>query len=125
MTTENPRVERATRGKMLKFNFGAAIHRVVRLDMADPVFEPDSTEIRPQWISRISLLMEKLVEAPSVLRLAYMADVEEASLVEDRLEAVKEEIERRWADLDCCYKLEIETEIFWRLGKPADKGAFK
>ncbi len=125
VTTENPRVERATRGKMLKFNFGAGIHRVVRLDMADAVFEPNSTEIRPQWISRLSLLVEKLVEAPSILRLSYMADVEDAGLVKDRVKAVKKEIERRWADLDCCYQLEIETEIFWRRGKPADKEAFK
>jgi uncharacterized repeat protein (TIGR01451 family) len=125
VTTENPRVERATRGKMLKFNFGAAIHRVVRLDMADAVFEPNSTEIRPQWLSRVSLLMEKLVEAPSVLRLAYMADVEDADLVEDRLKATKKEIQRRWSDLDCCYTLEIETEIFWRRGRPADGEAFK
>jgi hypothetical protein len=110
---------------MLKFNFGVSIHRAVRLDMADAVFEPNSTEIRPQWLSRISLLMEKLVEAPSILRLAYMADVEKASLVKDRVQAMKKEIERRWADLDCCYTLEIETEIFWRRGKPADKGAFK
>jgi uncharacterized repeat protein (TIGR01451 family)/fimbrial isopeptide formation D2 family protein len=125
VTTENPRVERATRGKMLKFNFGAAIHRVVRLDMADAVFEPNSTEIRPQWLARVSLLMEKLVEAPSILRLAYLADVEKRSLVNDRVDAVKKEIERRWADLDCCYKLEIETEIFWRRGKPADRGVFE
>jgi hypothetical protein len=110
---------------MLKFNFGAAIHRVVRLDMADAVFEPNSTEIRPQWLSRVSLLMEKLVEAPSVLRLAYMADVEDADLVEDRLKATKKEIQRRWSDLDCCYTLEIETEIFWRRGRPADGEAFK
>jgi uncharacterized repeat protein (TIGR01451 family) len=125
LTTENPRVGRATRGRMLKFSFGAAIHRVVRLDMADAVFEPDSTTIRPQWLSRVSLLMEKLVEAPSVLRLAYMADVEDAGLVEDRLKATKKEIQRRWADLDCCYTLEIETEIFWRRGKPADEEGFK
>jgi len=125
VTTENPRVERATRGKMLKFNFGAGIHRVVRLDMADAVFEPNTTEIRPQWLSRVSLLMEKLVEAPSILRLAYMADVEDADLVEDRLKATKKEIQRRWADLDCCYTLEIETEIFWRRGRPADKEGFK
>ena len=31
-------VERATRGKTLKFNFGASIHRVVGLDVADAVF---------------------------------------------------------------------------------------
>jgi uncharacterized repeat protein (TIGR01451 family)/fimbrial isopeptide formation D2 family protein len=125
ITTENPRVERATRGKMLKFNFGASVHRVVRLDMADPVFEPNSTEIRPQWLSRLSVLMEKLVEAPSVLRLAYMADTEDEDLVEDRLRATRKEIQRRWADLDCCYTLEIETEIFWRRGRPADEGGFR
>ena len=125
VTTENPRVERATRGKMLKFNFGVATHRVVRLDMADAVFESNSTEIRPQWLSRLSVLMEKLVEAPSILRLAYMADVEDASLVEDRLKATRKEIQRRWADLDCCYTLEIETEIFWRRGRPVGKEAFE
>ena len=42
VTTENPRVQRATRGKMLRFNFGATIHRVVGLDIADGVFEPDT-----------------------------------------------------------------------------------
>jgi uncharacterized repeat protein (TIGR01451 family) len=125
VVTENPRVERATRGKMLRFNFGTAIHRVVRLDMADAVFEPNSTEIRPQWLSRISLLVGKVAESPSILRLTYLADVEEASLVKDRLEDTKKEIERRWKDLDCCYKLEIETEILWRRGKPPDRGTFK
>jgi hypothetical protein len=40
LTTENPRVQRATRGKMLRFNFGATVHRVVRIDIADGVFEP-------------------------------------------------------------------------------------
>ncbi len=124
MTTENPRVQRATRGKMLKYNFGATIHRVVRLDMADAVFEPGTTEMRTQWLSRVGLLLEKLIEAPSVLRLSYLADVEEPSLVEDRLQSVKDEVERRWEGLDCCYRLEIETEVFWRRGKPATKGGF-
>ncbi len=125
VTTENPRVERATRGKMLKFNFGAAIHHVVRLDMADAVFKPGSTDMRPQWESRLNLLMEKLVKAPSILRLSYMGDVEPEALVEKRVSAVKKEIARRWADLNCCYRLEIETEVFWRRGKPASKDDFK
>jgi uncharacterized repeat protein (TIGR01451 family)/fimbrial isopeptide formation D2 family protein len=125
MTTENPRVQRATRGKMLKYNFGATIHHVVRLDMADAVFDPGTTKMRPQWISRLGLLMEKLIKGPSILRLSYLGDVESASLVEDRLQVVKDEIKRRWADLDCCYQLEIETEVFWRRGKPASKDDLK
>ena len=121
LTTENPRVMRATRGRMLKFNFGATIHRVVRLDMADAVFEEDSTDIRPQWLSRIDLLIEQLQKAPSVLRLSYLADIEDESLVNDRVSDIKEKIAERWENLNCCYKLTIETEVFWRRGQPVRK----
>ena len=118
LTTENPRVVRATRGKMVKFNFGAAIHRVVRLDMADAVFEENSTEMRPQWLPRLDLLMTELAKDPSLLRLSYLAENESESEVNDRLDAVKDEIEKRWEDLNCCYQLMIETEVFWRKGGP-------
>ena len=49
LTTENPRVQRATRGKMVRFNFGATIHRVVRIDISDGVFEADTSELRPSY----------------------------------------------------------------------------
>jgi len=118
LTTENPRVVRATRGKMVKFNFGAAIHRVVRLDMADAVFEENSTEMRPQWLPRLDILITELAKDPSLLRLSYLAENESESEVNDRLDAVKEEIENRWEELNCCYQLMIETEVFWRKGGP-------
>ena len=124
LTTENPRVQKATRGKMLKFNFGAAIHRVVRLDLADAVFEENETEIRPQWVSRLNILFEELQKQPSILRLSYLADVEDEDLIDDRMESMKSKISERWQRLNCCYKLKIETEVFWRRGAPADRGAF-
>ncbi|WP_295803751.1 hypothetical protein [uncultured Microbulbifer sp.] len=122
LTTENPRVQRATRGKMLEFNFGTSLHRVVRLDLAEAVFEPGTTELRPQWHSRTELLLEKLQEAPSVLRLSYLAENEDPSLVDARLQAIKAQVANDWAALDCCYKLSIETEIFWRRGAPPSRG---
>lgn len=121
MTTENPRVQRATRGKMLKFNFGAAIHRVVSMDMADGVFEKDSDEIHSQWLARIDLLIEQLKDKPSILRLSYLADIEDSGLVDDRLERVQEAILEKWQSIDS-YNLKIETEIFWRRGGPPDFG---
>jgi len=124
LTTENPRVVRATRGKMIKFNFGAAIHRVVRLDMADQVFEPNTNEIRPQWLPRLDILITELAKDPSLLRLSYLAENETQSEVDDRLDAVKDEIENRWEALDCCYQLTIETEVFWRKGGPIDREEF-
>ena len=39
-STRPVQIQRATRGKALKVNFGASIHRVVGLDIADAVFEP-------------------------------------------------------------------------------------
>ncbi len=115
VTTENPRVERATRGKMLRFNFGATIHHVVSMDIADGAFEPKSTELRMQWQPRIDLLLKELRKAPSVLRLSYLADVEDEGLVEKRLKALKQEIAGKWDD---GYRLTIETEVFWRRGSP-------
>jgi uncharacterized repeat protein (TIGR01451 family) len=125
ITTENPRVLRATRGKMLKFNFGATIHRVVRLDLADGVFEKASTELRPQWRSRIDMLITELQKDASILRLSYLGENESESEVEDRLDAIEELISDRWEALNCCYKLNIESEVFWRKGKPSDRMEFE
>jgi hypothetical protein len=118
VTTENPRVERATRGKMIKFNFGAAVHRVVKLDVADGVFEPGSVEMRIQWKQRMTLLLDELKKATSVLRLSYLAEVEAEGLVKDRLEALEREIGSAWKREGGRYDLTMETEVFWRTGAP-------
>ena len=67
------------------------------------------------------MLLEELKKAPSVLRLAYVADVEEESLVNRRLDTLKRDIMTAWEEFDCCYELVIEPEIFWRLGGPPDQ----
>ena len=103
---------------MIRFNFGATIHRVVRIDVADGVFEPKSNELRLQWNPRIGQLIEELKKAPSVLYLSYLADVEPKNLVRQRLSALKKEITRQWNRSEGGYRLEVETEIFWRRGAP-------
>ena len=120
-STRPVQVQRATRGKSLRMNFGASIHRVVGLDIADAVFEPDSTVMRQQWVPRIGLLLEELKKAPATLRLSYVADVESEALVEQRLELLKTQISSAWEDIGCCYELVIEPEIHWRLGGPVKR----
>jgi uncharacterized repeat protein (TIGR01451 family) len=122
-TTGSIEIARATRGKALSIDFGATIHRVIGLDVADPVFEVEGTALRTQWESRIGLLIDQLALAPAVLRLSYLADVEDPGLVDDRVEALERAIRARWAADGCCYELEIESEIFWRLGGPPDSPA--
>ena len=118
VTTENPRVQRLTRGKLAKFNFGVTLHRLVRMDLVDKAFIPGSTEIQEHWRYVVDDLLKELQEGPSVLRIAYLADIETEGVVDSRIRAIKTLIEKRWAAMSCCYNLNIETEVFWRRGQP-------
>lgn len=118
-STAPVQVKRATRGKALYFNFGAAIHRVVGLELADGVFEADAVAVRPQWRDRFDLLVEELDRSPAILRLTYLADLETPRLVDQRLRAVRGLVARRWRERDGAYALNIEQTVHWRRGGPA------
>jgi uncharacterized repeat protein (TIGR01451 family) len=118
MSTDLMQIKHATAGKALKFDFGASIYRVVAVDLSDAAFEPGSTEIRVQWKPRVDVLVGELRKAPSLLRLSYVADTEDAGLVERRMQALKRQVTEAWdADKDR-YMLTIEPEVFWRRGAP-------
>jgi uncharacterized repeat protein (TIGR01451 family) len=117
-TTPQVLVERATRGKALRFEFGASIHRVVSLDLSDVVFEPGTAEVRLQWRPRLDLLLAELRKSRSILRLSYLADVEDKPLADRRLESVDQTISDAWRAMNCCYELTIEREVFWLRGSP-------
>ena len=118
MSTDQLQIKRATRGKALKFDFGASIYRVVAIDLSDAAFVPGKTEIRPQWQPRLNLLLEELRKAPSVLRLSYDAETEDEALVERRMQAIKRQVSEAWDASKDSYVLTIEPEVFWRLGAP-------
>jgi uncharacterized repeat protein (TIGR01451 family) len=118
MTTDQLQIKHATAGKALKFDFGASIYRVVAVDLSDAVFEPGTTEIRAQWKPRLDVLLGELRKAPSLLRLSYVADTEDAALVERRMQAVKRQLTESWDEEKESYVLTIEPEVFWRRGAP-------
>jgi len=122
-STSLVRIERATRGKTLRLNFGASIHRVIGLDIADPVFEPGLIDLRPQWQPRLNLLLEELQKGPAILRLSYLADVEDPQLVDDRVEALKAQVLLQWDPLQHGYELVVEPEVFWRRGEPPERSS--
>jgi len=117
MSMDQVAIRRATRGKALRIDFGASIHHVVAIDLSDAAFEPGSTDIRVQWRPRLDLLLQELRKAPAVLRLSYVADTEDAGLVDRRVKAVKRMVTEAW-DAKSSYPLTIEPEIFWRRGGP-------
>ena len=118
-TSDNPAVKTLTRGKSATINFGATIHHVVNLSVADGAFKPDSAELRPQWVLRIGLAIEQLLKQDSVLRVTYLADVEKQRLVRKRLSHLIAKVEQDWEQRSD-RELEIEHEIFWRHGGPVD-----
>jgi uncharacterized repeat protein (TIGR01451 family)/fimbrial isopeptide formation D2 family protein len=121
LTTDQLQIKHATAGKALKFDFGASINRVVAIDLSDAAFEPGSTEIRAQWKPRLDVLLRELRKAPSLLRLSYVADTEDAGLVERRMQAVKRQLTEAWDEEKDNYVLTIEPEVFWRRGAPSKR----
>jgi large repetitive protein len=89
--------------------------------MSDAVFEPKTTDMRPQWTPRIAILLAELKKSPSILRLSYLADVEDPALAQRRLDRVKREITAQWKEASGDFVLAIEIEIYWRRGAPPDR----
>ena len=124
LSTDQTLIKRATRGKDLKFNFGASIYRVVGIDLSDAVFEPGTTEIRVQWQPRMDLLLDELRKAPAVLRLSYVADTETAALVEQRVEKIKRQLTTAWMQRRAtCSR--SSPKVFWRRGATAQAARYR
>jgi hypothetical protein len=86
------------------------------------VFELGSIEVRELWQPRLELLLNELRTAPAVLRLSYLADLEDPQLVDARMKALRRRIEEAWqgAEGGPAYELAIEPDVFWRRGEPTD-----
>lgn len=120
-TSENPAAERATRGKVLKVNFGATVHRVVRLALQGAAFEDGNAALRAGFVPELDRTVNVLAEKASVLRLAYKAAPGEAeSLGRQRTDAVKAAVLSRWKQLGeqresrkepPLFNLDIEVEL--------------
>ena len=98
LTTENPRDVRVTRGKMVKLNFGASVHRVVRLELSGAAFVGDGTELQAPYISELDKLPEQLQTRPTVLRIAYRQGKESKDLAKKRIAAVSDRVQRMWKE---------------------------
>ncbi|MDH6590470.1 putative repeat protein (TIGR01451 family) [Variovorax sp. TBS-050B] len=112
-TSENPAAERATRGKVLKMNFGATVHRVVRLALQGAAFEDGSAQLRAGFVPELDRTVAVLAEKTSVLRLAYRAAPgEPEALAGQRTDAVKQAVLARWKQLGAQRAQQKEPPLF-------------
>jgi len=112
VTTENPRAVRLTQGKLTKLNFGATIHKVVRVDLTDAAFEAGGTALKRDWQQQLDALPEQLRARPTVLRIGYTAGADGEALARQRLAALGKTLKERWQKQACCHTLLIEEELF-------------
>jgi hypothetical protein len=116
VTTENPAAGRATRGKALKVDFGATVHRVVRLELKAAAFVDGQVALQPAHEAQLEQAVAALVARPSILRLAYQPAPDEASgLGEARIAALKSALLERWkargqVQGKALFNLDIEVE---------------
>lgn len=114
VTSENPRVVRATAGKMTTLNFGAAISRVVRIDLSGTAFERNSAQPSAALDRGIDQLVQALETEPSVLRLTYYESKGENDLASSRLEKIEGLVRQRLRRARIGTDLWIETRIVRR-----------
>ncbi len=109
VTSENPRVVRLTRGKITKLNFGASIHRVVRIDLSDKAFARGEAAPGRRLVRGVETLVERMAaQEASVIRISFHARGG-AELTRKRIQEVKQLIETEWSAHGGGYRLEIET----------------
>ncbi len=109
LTTDNPETVRLTAGKISKLNFGAAIHRIVRIELNDGAFAGET--LRPEIAQRLEALVHSLKDEASIIRLAYQAANEPDASIELRINDAHIRLESLWKADDCKYPLRIEEEI--------------
>ena len=66
----------------------------------------------------MGLVLKELKKSASILRLSYLAETETEGLVNERLKFIRREFEQAWKKQAGAYDLPLETEIFWRTGRP-------
>ncbi|MFS4439131.1 CshA/CshB family fibrillar adhesin-related protein [Paracoccaceae bacterium GXU_MW_L88] len=107
LTTENPRVVRATAGKMVRINFGVSLGKVTDIDLMDAAFAPGTAQPTQALANGIAQMVASIRSTPTVLRLSYYQRGEDPALVRARLDTVEKLIRKHWSSQGR-YKLVIE-----------------
>ncbi|MEP4625213.1 MAG: SdrD B-like domain-containing protein, partial [Tateyamaria sp.] len=108
ITTENPRTMRVTAGIATEMNFGAALGRVLDIDLTAAAF--DGNEPIDRLDQGIVQLLGQVVDTPAVIRISYFRDGESKQTALNRIAELEDLIDRRWKDIGR-YRLIVETQV--------------
>ena len=113
MTTENPRVTRATAGMMSEINFGATVGQVVRVDLNAAAFGANGA-ISAQLDTGLNGVLQQIANTPSTMVLAFhlsqQATSDDVATARDLLDTLEAHIKADWRDIGRV-RLRIEHSI--------------
>lgn len=110
ITSDNPRVQRLTKGKMVQFNFGAAKARLVNINVNSAAFAADDASPSDALRRGLRSLVGHLDGRPTVLRVDYVRSGEPKSLVKSRLMQIERTV-RASLPAAAQDRLRIDTHI--------------
>lgn len=85
MTTENPRVVRATRGKFVKMNFGAAHRPKLRIDLFSTDFDHTQNVMFDDAANRIDKILEQARDTERAIIVYHALDSESVDMAQSAL----------------------------------------
>ncbi|MCG7547362.1 SdrD B-like domain-containing protein, partial [Pseudoalteromonas sp. Of7M-16] len=116
--SENPRVVRLTRGKSHQLDFAASIHKVARIEITAELF--DGEAIMPEYLSRLTQLLNALDKTPTVIRIAYQqSELEQTTEAQRKSQLLLEWIETQVAERELPITIETEMIPFFIPALPA------
>ena len=111
VTTENPRTMRLSAGIFTEMNFGAAIGRVVDVNLTDAAFMAGRNQPTVALSDGLEGLLRQIQDTPSILRISYfvMSSAEE-DRARARMAQVEDLIRDQWRGVGQ-YRLVIERTV--------------
>nr|WP_239033031.1 SdrD B-like domain-containing protein [Pseudoalteromonas luteoviolacea] len=118
VVSENPRVVRLTRGKSQQLDFAASIHKVARIEITAELFDGES--VMPEYLSRLTQLMDALDKTPTVIRIAYQqSELEQTTEAERKSQLLLEWLQTQVAERELPITIETEMIPFFIPALPA------
>lgn len=108
ITTENPRTMRVTAGIATEMNFGAALGRVLDIDLTAAAF--DGNDPVDRLDQGLTQLLGQVVDTPAVIRISYFTNGESNQTALRRIAELEDLIDRRWRNIGR-YRLIVETQV--------------
>ena len=110
-TTENPRTMRLSAGIFAEMNFGAAIGRVVDVNLTDAAFVAGRNEPTDVLSNGLEGLLNQIQDTPSILRISYFVmNGAEDDRARARMAEVEDLIRDQWRGVGR-YRLVIERTV--------------